>query len=146
VHFFCNFTGTISSLNILNDAASTPGARNFQQYRSFKFYAEEKLVNGSRLMVGVMRCQLFFRSAREPRSWRDTDNRVANIPMWRNPLLVLDYATFWSRRDIFVPYSVPALTADCIAKYEQGLAASVNRIEGMRTVQRAKQIITSLQA
>ena len=103
-------------------------------------------MGGTRIMVGVMRCQLFFRSAREPRTWKDTENRDANIPMWRNPHLVLDYANFWSRNDVFVPYTIPALTAESVAKYQQGLASSVKHIEAMRTRERAKQIISSLQA
>jgi hypothetical protein len=65
--------------------------------------------------------------------------------MWRDPNLVLDYASFWSRRDLFEPYVIPAVPAENIAKYELGLSSSTKRIEGNRSRERALQIFHNLQ-
>jgi hypothetical protein len=70
--------------------------------------------------------------------------RDANIPMWRDPDLVLDYAGFWSRRDLFAPYVIPAIPAENVAKYELGLSSSAKRIEGNRSRERAEQILRNL--
>jgi hypothetical protein len=72
-------------------------------------------------------------------------SRDANIPMWKDPDLVLDYASFWSRRDLFQAYVIPAVPAENIAKYELGLSSSAKRIEGNRSRERAQQIFHNLQ-
>jgi hypothetical protein len=71
--------------------------------------------------------------------------RDANIPMWKNPDLILDYASFWSRRDLFHTYTIPALPAESIAKYELGLSSCAKRIEGNRSREAAQRIIQNLQ-
>jgi hypothetical protein len=71
--------------------------------------------------------------------------RDANIAMWRDPDLTLDYASFWSRRDLFHPYKIPALPAESIAKYELGISSSAKRILGNRSRERAEQILHNLQ-
>ena len=41
-------------------------------------------------------------------------NRDEDIRIWKNPFLVLDYKTFWSRNELFQPYVVKAASLETI--------------------------------
>jgi hypothetical protein len=69
--------------------------------------------------------------------------RDANIPMWKDPDLVLDYRNFWSQTHLFCPYVVPRVSDDSIAQYELGLSSCIERIEGNRPRHVAEQIISN---
>jgi hypothetical protein len=68
-----------------------------------------------------------------------------NIPMWKNPDLVLDYQQFWSRNHLFAAYVVPKVPDESIRQYEHGLQSCAPRIEGNRPRQVAERIIQNNQ-
>jgi hypothetical protein len=68
-----------------------------------------------------------------------------NIPIWKNPDLVLDYANFWSQNHLFQPYKIPQVPEDSIRQYEHGLRACSPRIEGNRPRLVAAEIIANNQ-
>jgi hypothetical protein len=76
--------------------------------------------------------------------WIDTQGRDRNIPMWKDPNLILDYENFWSQNELLKDYVVPKVVETSIAQYEKGLEVCIPRIEGCRTRQRAKEIIGAL--
>jgi hypothetical protein len=64
--------------------------------------------------------------------------------MWKDPNLILDYASFWSQKALFSDYVIPAVPESSLSQYEKGLQACIPRIEGCRTRERAAQIICTL--
>jgi hypothetical protein len=71
--------------------------------------------------------------------------RKENIPIWKNPDLVLDYHNFWSQNHLFAPYLVPQVSDDTIKQYEHGLRSCSPRIEGNRPRHVAAGIIANNQ-
>ena len=78
--------------------------------------------------------------------WHDTHGREnTDIPLWKDPALVLNFDNFWQHQLQFVDYVVPSLTPDAISKYELGLSSCTRRIQNTRNPERAVEILETLQ-
>ena len=58
-----------------------------------------------------------------------------DIPLFKDPLMVLDYASFWNRPDTFPAYVVEAQSTETIAKLQSGLDACSAKISRTRTAE-----------
>ena len=77
--------------------------------------------------------------------WHDTNGEEdAIIPLWKDENLVLDYKTFWGRKDIWKPYVTKAVSEEAIRNYETSLQACTPRIRIMAE-DRADNIIENIQ-
>ena len=56
---FCNFSDSV--MGLLNNAARTEGADHFSEFRSFKFFARERVIRGQLKNIGVMQCHANYR-------------------------------------------------------------------------------------
>jgi hypothetical protein len=64
--------------------------------------------------------------------------------MWKDEDLILNYSNFWSQKQLFADYIVPAAPETSIAQYQKGLECCIDRIEGCRTRTRAEAIIKTI--
>lgn len=111
--------------------------------RSFKFSGREELIRGRAVMVGVLQCQVNYRSGLK--SWHDTlGEEDAIIPLWKDPHLVLDYETFWSQKHLWRPYIAKAVSPEAVRNYEISLASCIPRIQLLQE-ERSEEIIANLQ-
>ena len=58
-----------------------------------------------------------------------------DIPLFKDPLMVLDYASFWNRPDTFPDYVFEAQSTETIAKLQSGLHACSAKISRATTAE-----------
>ena len=66
------------------------------------------------------------------------------IPLWKDENLLLDYQSFWAKKEIWRPYIAKALTEEAVRNYELSLAACTPRIQ-IIAEERAEEILNNIQ-
>lgn len=83
-------------------------------------------------------------SGNDNRRWHNTQDEDKDIPLWRDPHLLLDYETFWNQIGLFPPYRVPAASDEALRNMRQCVVSCTPRIYRERTEERAEEIIQAL--
>lgn len=66
------------------------------------------------------------------------------IPLWKDENLLLDYQSFWGKKEIWKPYVSKAVSEEAIRNYEMSLAACTPRIQ-ILAEERAEEIVGNIQ-
>ena len=85
------------------------------------------------------------RSGADSRHWHDTNGADADIPLWKDPMLVLNYEKFWSTaRESFAAYKVKAASEETIRNFSTCITSCSARIQRERDPERAAEILRNL--
>jgi hypothetical protein len=77
---------------------------------------------------------LFFKATLNSKVWHNTRGKIGQtIPLFKDPLQILDYASFWNVPEAIPDYMVQPQSKEVLDQLERGLKAATPRIQRTRT-------------